>query len=518
MLLCLLVSFTLYGRVFFTGSNPAMSSFAFPQDIMLIPGEQAFTYFVWETFPWWGDIDEPENRPYNKYILNGEKTSESHYYAAINTFSIRPGFTRQPKENLKLKFDLLMQADRLKADAKGVQEDGIRYAYLEKHAIREAYLNTMIATFYKGLPVGFRIGLGAVNTTKPALDHDLSSGVQSKRLRWGWEKDTERWQDEFAVGSLFKMDLQAAATFENHKAGTRFRLHTGSLDNYGWVDSLQDYSVTQKKIHNYTFRLYGIYNWFKREKFRFNTTVLTRFTTVDSITQNPAPGHQDEINAIEKSRQFVFQINPNINVYPWKYPMTYIDAAILCNYQHMRYDFRTPGGRYIGTPVPWDLEDYTYADFSFARENFFEIALDIFASIPVFGIRDRMAAIGISTLIWRRYKWMNKYYYDWDGDEIHGKRKNFDRETWLNAVISLMYRHRKFMYRLDVGQPLIYSLTPRTRLYDNSRDDPDRRDRVLSHEKMWLAQSGFRIGFYISTALENLIRYKPIATPYETSR
>ena len=144
VLITVWTSFSLCARVFFTGTNPAMSSFAFPQDIMQIPGEQAFTYLSWETFPWWGDIDEPENRPYKKYILPGEKTSESHYTASINKFTARPGFTRQPSERLKMKFDLKLSANRLKADAKGDYEDDdagtqFPYIYLEKHSIREAY-------------------------------------------------------------------------------------------------------------------------------------------------------------------------------------------------------------------------------------------------------------------------------------------------------------------------------------------------------------------------------------------
>ena len=87
-------------------------------------------------------------------------------------------------------------------------------------------------------------------------------------------------------------------------------------------------------------------------------------------------------------------------------------------------------------------------------------------------------------------------------DEV---RKNFDKETWLNLVLGLMYRQGSFMYRLDIGQPLIYSLTPRTGKYQ--------ADGTLiegkSSEKMWLSQSGFKIGFFVSTDLTKLIRYKP---------
>ncbi|MBN1575886.1 MAG: hypothetical protein JW913_04995, partial [Chitinispirillaceae bacterium] len=300
------------------------------------------------------------------------------------------------------------------------------------------------------------------------------------------------------------------ATFGDHKIGSHFRLYAGRLDNYDWNGT--SYDIDPKKIHNYTVRLYGIYNWYKREKFRFNTTVLTRYTHVDSIgvsMENP-----DLRLATEKSRTFVFQINPNVNIFPWKHPMSFIDAAILCNYQHMRYDFLRPDGGFAGTGCPdtvWNPDDFSSQDFSYGRENFFELALDIFASIPVFGMRDQSAAIVISTLIWRRYLWMSKYYGSMRNDRFDAacKRKNFDKEMWLNAVVNFVYRYRSHMFRLDIGQPLIYSLTPRTTIYDASGNVKAGK----STENMWLSQSSFKIGFFYSTDLTNFIRYQPFKRP-----
>jgi hypothetical protein len=208
----------------------------------------------------------------------------------------------------------------------------------------------------------------------------------------------------------------------------------------------------------------------------------------------------------------VFQINPNINVYPWKYPMSFIDAAILCNYQHMRYDFLEPDGGYAGTWMSENqIDDLSSIDFSYGRENFFELALDIFASIPVFGMKDQSAGIVISTLLWRRYKWMDKYYGRMNNDEFQASfiRRNFDRETWLNTVVNLLYRRGTYVFRLDVAQPLIYSLTPKTSIYDGSEEFKTGK----SMEKMWLSQSGFKVGFFISTDLANIIKYQPFARP-----
>ncbi len=489
-------------RVFLTGSNPVLSSIAFPQDIFLIPGGDVISsYTSWQGFPWWGDIDETENRPYKKYVPLTQKNEEQAYKASINLFEERIGLIRRFSERLKADFDLLYSVQHCRADAAGYLRDGgQRYTYLEKHAIREVYLKSVLASYYKTLPIGFSAGLGIVSTSKPDLD------ASSPRLLWGWDGESYLEQDEYAIGSLFKSDLQAGVSFGLHKIGTRFRLYAGSLDHYRWNGEENRYTVTPRKIHNYTFRLYGIYNWFKRDKFRFNTTVLTRYTFVDSITMvRNRPG---TIETVEKAKTFVFQINPNINVYPWKFPMTFIDAAILCNYEHMRYDFRNPDESYRQTDWWGTLEDYSWESFSYGRENFVEAALDIYASIPVFGMKDRMAAVGISTLLWRRYKWFNKYFYS-DGD-VRNIRKNFDKETWLNTVVNLIYRRGGVMYRLDIAQPLIYSLTPRTTICDGNGDPTGNE---LRYEKMWLSQSSFKIGFFISTDLQRFIRYQPFSRP-----
>ena len=80
-----------------------------------------------------------------------------------------------------------------------------------------------------------------------------------------------------------------------------------------------------------------------------------------------------ETGLVEQSHTFVLQCNPNVNIHPWKYKFTYIDAAI---------------------------------------------------------------------------------------------RWNYDRETWMNFVINIIYRRGKYNDRFGIGQPLIYTLMPRTRVTD----------------------------------------------------
>ncbi len=511
-------------RIFFTGSNPALSSIALPQDLLFIPGgDRISSYTSWQTFPWWGDIDEPENRPYKKYVFTGEKTEEAEYYTSSNQYEQRFGLNLWRSERMRTSYDVTYSAWHFTADAQGPVDGRIPglpasgdavYDYHEQHAIREGNFKTILATYYKTYPVGFSLSLGGVYTSRPnsTLILKNDSRFSSPLLLWGWDGDDYQQQTDFAIGSLFKGDLQAGINLsEYNKIGSHFRLYAGRLHNYNWNNNTLSYELSPKKIHNYTIRLYGIYNWFKMERFRFNTTVLTRFTIVDSIGMR---GYNNSIvDYKERSKTFVFQINPNVNIFPWKYPMSFIDAALLCNYQHMRYDFLNDRNVPAGTGWWGSIEDFSWERFSYGRENFFELALDIFASIPVFGMKDQSASIVVSGLLWRRYKWFNKYFGNTDystGDfNITNIRKNFDKETWLNTVVNLMYRWKTYAFRLDIAQPLIYSLTPKTTIYDGEGNV----EGGLTMEKMWLSQAGFKVGFFFSTDLANFIRYQPLARP-----
>ena len=515
----------LQARVFFTGSNPSLTMFAFPQDILLMPGETVFWYGAYEKFPWWGDIDEPENRPNKQYVLTGEKTESSQHDQGINEYDNMIGFTRCLSDSLKVRFDLQYSSSRLKADAEGATIDysssipnNVPYTYRERHAVRDLYLNSILATYYKNIPIGIKIGLGAQMTSKPDVEFFTFSGNGTQRwplTLWGWDGDNYREQDDFNIGNLFRFDGQLAATFARYKVGGRFRVYRGTLDKYSWETN--QYAIYPNKISNVTGRIYGIYNWFQRDKFKFNTTVLSRYTYVDSIEVSQQ-NRSNETGNMQRAKTFVLQVNPSVNIFPWRYPMSYIDAAILCNYSHTGYDhiwsrYGVGGGTQEGyvNSDNWSDEDYSWENFSYARENFFELALDVNAAIPVIGMKDQNVALGVTMFLWRRYKWFHKYFGTTNvlpndlSFTIEKMRYNLDKEMWLSSVLNIIYRRGKYNFRLDIGQPLIYSQTPRTRITDGVGDN-------VIYEKtrynMWLSQSGMKVGLFVSTSLENFRSFR----------
>jgi hypothetical protein len=539
LIVILIVSGDLFARIFLVGSNPSLTILAFPQDILKFTNDYAFYYISYENKPWWGDVDDPPNKPMNEspnrpnnmYLATGESIetgSNGNFFkhrSFTNAIQNQVGFGRA-HANYTTRFDLRYSAWAMRSRASGYINT-TTFDYAEKSAFHELYFTGILGTKFKDIPIGIKLGLGGVYTTYPDLEFWTNNpNISTNRLLWGWSAlqgqnvfnipespAHAEYQDNFSIGPLGEFDIQAGATFPRLVLGTRFRYYTGKLHTYNWQENLKTYSYDQAdKIRNTTFRLYGNRIWSQGEKYRFATLVLSRYTRMDS-TEVSIANTNLENGYVRGSRNFVFQINPNISLYPWRTKQTYIDAAILCNYSYTRYYFTGPhwvgGGQkdgYINTTVYAGDESW-WQDCSYSDQNFFEVALDLNPVFPIYGNKDQSVALGVLMVLWTRFKWTNKYYGTSEvgasdiNFKITGIRENYDHEAWLNSFFNIIYRRHGYIYRLDIGQPLIYSLTPRTRVTDAS-------GKKILHEKrlenMWVSQSGVRLGFFVTTSLENL--------------
>jgi len=528
-----------HARVFFSGSNPSLTVFAFPQDLWLMPEDFAFYQTTWQVQPWWGDIDQPDLRPSPTYLLTGEKIgvkgSGTYFEHNANLYNWKNivGACRRMSPTLKLRFDLDYSYMPMRAEAQG-ENGASSFNYKEGHSIQDIYLTMYAATFWRAIPIGFKLGLGRQAGTKPDLEwtkneNGAVSGLQ--RLMWAWstmegngvldlnvEHAHARGQDEYTVGSQYHFDVQGAATLPRLKAGARLRYSTGKLDVYEWNGNWNDFvgayaNNLDKAISERTIRIYGNYRWLEGAAYKFNTLVLSRFTMNDS--DDVSSGNGDiSLGSKEHARTFVFQINPNVNLYPWKYKNTFIDLALLCNYSYTRFShldrYSVSGGGqedgYIGSTVRLG-DDYSWDDYSYAKQQFFEIAFDANPCFPIYGDAKQSIAANLSLLLWTRFKYTYKYYGQsvvQNSDvnfNIVNIRCNYDHEVWLNSVVNLIYRRGATMYRLTVGQPLIYSLRPATRVYE--ADGTTMRSEVV-RENMWVSQAGMLLGFFVSTPIDKV--------------
>jgi hypothetical protein len=520
-------------RVFLVGSNPSLTLLAYPQDLLKFQNDYLFYYFTYENKPWWSDIDDPPNKPVNEsanrpnntYLITGEKITDEagnsfDHKSNINAIMNNIGFGYTLKNSIKSRFDLRYSLWSMHSDASGLA-GGRQFSYNEKNSFHEVYLNSIFAKNIRNIPVGIKLGIGGIGTTDPKLES--SGNIDANRLYWGWSTSDGTAilpalahafeQDQYSLGPLYELDLQLGATYPKLALGARFRLNFGNLDTYNYDETTSKYICNEaNKVRNKTVRLYGNYIWSEGEKYRFATLVLTRYTYLDT-TQHAVDNADVESGHIRESRNFVLQINPNISLYPWRTRQTYIDAAILINYSYIHFNHDYPywvsGGQkesHVNSRANIGNE-YWWEDCSYWNQNFFEVALDLNPVFPVYGNKDQSVAIGVMALLWTRFKWTNKYY---GTNKISGSdiefvtdniRKNYDRETWLNSMINIVYRRKGFVYRLDIGEPLVYSLTPRTRVTDAGGKNVLYEKR---NENMWVSQAGVKLGFFVTTGFDNI--------------
>jgi hypothetical protein len=549
-----------HARVFFAGSNPSMTVFAFPQDLWLMPKDYAFCQTTWQVQPWWGDVDQPDLRPSPTYLLTGEKIgvkgSGTYFEHNANLYNWRniAGLCRQWSPTLKLRFDLDYTFMPMRVEAQG-EDGGLSFKYKEGHSIQDLYFTSYAATLWKSIPLGFKFGFGRQASSEPDLDWSINNNgavSQAQRLMWAWstlqgsnvlgvEHGDARPQDDYTAGSQYHFDLQGATTLPGHKIGARLRYSTGKLDlfewhgNGGWDPGNQANLVGSytndmaKAISERTGRVYGNFTWAEGPGWKFNTLALSRYTMNDSdyvSAKNSSilEGRKDH------ARTFVFQVNPNVNLYPWKFKNTFVDLAVLCNYSYTGFSHRQPywvdgGGQkesFVGTTVQ-PGEDYVWDDYSYAHSQFFEVAFDANPCFPIYGDARQSVAANLSLLLWTRFKFTNKYYGQRVAPNsdvvfrVNNVRRNYDHEVWLNSVVVLVYRRDVTMYKFTVGQPLIYSLRPETRVYDASGKT---MVSEMVHENMWVSQAGMSLGFFISTPINNVpyLKRTSLAEPYDTRR
>jgi hypothetical protein len=528
------------GRIFLVGSNPNLTIMAFPQDIFKLPADMAFYYISYENKPWWGDVDDPPNKPMNEsanrpnntYLATGESVSTTggdsfEHNAAIHSVTNQVGFNRTLNENLRTRFDVRYSGYLMTSKASGDVQN-IVFNYSEKNYFHDAYLTSILGVKIGQLPFGVKLGLGGVYTTEPGLDFTTNApGVSTNRLYWGWSAlqgqnvfntpeavAHAETQDQYSIGPLYELDIQPGVTLPKLYLGGRFRYHFGTLRTFNWHDDIKSYVQDESdKIRNITGRLYGNYIWSQADNYRFATLALSRYTYMDSI-QTAVDNASAQSGQVRSSANFVFQVNPNLCIYPWKYKQTYIDMAILCNYSYTGYAHTVPywvnGGQirsYVNT-TGYAGDDAWWQECSYFHQTFFEVALDLNPVFPVYGDKEQSAAVGALMMVWTRFKWLNKYYGSnaISGSDINFDvatvRHNFDHEVWLNSMLNFIYRRGSVMWRLDVGEPLIYSLTPRTRVTDAN-------GKTVLYEKklenMWVSQSGVKIGLFVTTTLDNVL-------------
>lgn len=533
-------------RIHYIGSNPYYSWIAYPQDVMQWGGNFMYYYPRYEKTPWWGDIDEPNNKPdATTYTTTGIEEIDGDAFfehsGKIHSIDNQLGYVHWFRDNFVTNIDINYDVNAMQNDAEGNMSDDptgyIPFVYSLHHTVNDLNIRGIMGFKVREVPVGLKLRFGFENTL--SLDQELSyskndRSYTSDRALWGWSTsgcnhifgprtaEGDAWlQSEYSQGPLFRLDFQGGITLPWVKLGGYFRYKFGHQDQYQWIsdpinstgdpvldDHFQgDYqrSKWSKTTRDGMIQLYGNINWRKGDRYALNTFVSLDYegrTFGTALSENL----EIEDDSKEKARDVSVEFNPNINLRLGEI-FHYIDAALLLGYGYTRsnntYEYYVGGGTqeaYWNTTCNM-IDENIWERFSYANENYFDVGTDISAMFPLINKGTGFLGFGFRLLFDTRFTLQTKYYGDNtdDGSEItftvDNRRENFKREIFFNSALILQALRSPLNIRFEIYEPFLYSLMPRTRVTDSNG-----KRIIYEHEiqPLWLSQEGFGVGLFFA--------------------
>jgi hypothetical protein len=523
------------------GSNPYFSTQLSPQDLLLRQGNYLYYYPQYQNAPWWGDIDEPANKPRNTpsdYTITGVDITDNgasfKHIGSMNTVGSNMGYAWLLKNNLMANLELDYGVDALRNSASGnmigtydsayttLANGRLPFEYSNRHTLNRFSMLGTIASTYRDIPYGIRFSGGFENTLSLKKDltfsklkmiakdlYDPDSNItyhytdDQVHALWGWNTNPcnhifnvkgpqgDSWlQDEYATGPLYHFDALAGVTLPKVKAGLYYRFKQGHQDQYYWDHAERDASVLDATIWDnfngsyqkrdfsrvksaWELRSFGNFNHRSGARYLLNTFVSLGY--IDSTTKNAL---STEL-------------------------LNYFDAAFLVNYRFTRYsntmeDDVQGGRKRVFQPSEVRMEDdYSGADFSYANQNSLQLGTDFSMMFPVFSAFPHHLSFGLMLVGNVKFTFQTKYYGEPSGSDfnVSTKRKNYDREVWFNSFLMLHYIQGPCQLRLEVTEPILYSLLPSTQVIN-----PQTGSTLYEHEKapLWISQLGLRAAVYAS--------------------
>ncbi len=524
------INITAHARLFFVGSNPFYSIIAFPQDIRYYRSEYIGLNILYQNSPYWGNIDEPLTKPNNSYTSIEEhinfstpegETEKSEFNAEgdYNIYTTKFYYFRPLNKKIKGLFTLTCKYGSMteKSWGKLRAEETNQYIYIPFNfeSYRGAY-NIYIESilgFYIGFPAGIKVGIGRESMGDPESSFRATArgiDIDSKRILWGWSTtgcnhifeykhiNGDAWfLDYYSKGSIYQFDFQLGATFSWLKLGNRLRYRTGDFESYKWKSLWTistDASPEEKLKYNFEGeyqkqkwgkniseiieRIYGNIKLLKERYYRLN---LLAFFGIDFYkAMNVNSENPDITNDVEEEyKNHIIELNPNINIFAGRGII--VDGALLFEFSWTKYENtyeRWHSGLGGTKRTYWDTsvyaeDEYSWEDFSYADEYFFDTGVEIDFLIPLIKKRRKKLSIFVMLMKNNKYTFQTKYYgYNEDTEDdikfnITGRRENYTREIWLNSAISIIYEHNKYTFRLTYFEPLVYSLKHTTEVFSN---------------------------------------------------
>ncbi len=450
-------------RLFFVGSNPYLSKTAFPQDISLIRSSFIAYTFGWQPLPFWGDIDDPVNKPDSSYASVKEEIEvtsiDGEPYRAkfskdgrVHIFRHDITYHQKWNDRWSSMFSIIYKDMNMTSRAEGTlpaktddEQDFYEYILFENDITRnqDMMYGEIITSCRAGtVPLGLKLGFGYEKSAKPKSElRALAHGVylESKRLLWGWStagcnhifgyKHTtaDAWfKNDYSTVSLYQVDVQLGMTFDRARVGARYRLRIGEKADHRWfplldfgddphprdqfIENFAGGYVKQNwahKSYQHIGRIYTNATWYRNDMVNCNLLV---FFGVDSYTDTSVHSLDMEYsnNITESSLNVIGELNPNFNIFLNRGIV--IDLGLLLEYSWTGYKntMERWNSAYGGSrETYWDTTVYigdepVWEKFSHGEEHFFDAGWEVNARFPLF--RNENHLVAFTTMLFQNNK------------------------------------------------------------------------------------------------------------------
>lgn len=538
-------------RVASFGSNPYFSWELFPQDISQQHSNAFSFYPSYCKSPWWGDIDDPNNKPPRAvYTITGSEISEAPAFfkesAKLHTSSNQFGYSYRPLENFTANIDFNYSLNALRDRAEGnftndSTSSYIPFDYSLRHTLNSYLLRGLFGFSVRDIPVGLKVSLGMENTLALKSTFKFSKdigtdtiNVSTERVLWGWSTsgcnhifgvrgtEGDAWlQSGYSTGPLYALDILAGTTLNRVKMGFSLYYKFGRQDYYSWKqdtvtttgDSIIDRNFIgqyvkndwTKKSHVGHIDIFGNIHWLTGDMFGVHTFVKLGYH--GNVAGNALANNLDvESDSKEIRRGFTIEADPNINIKLGP-SLHYIDIGLLLQYGYSRanntYMRWIDGGRiktYWNTHVN-NIDDTTWEEYSYANQNVFDAGLDMSAMFPLFDNNYGKLGFGLIMLGNIKGNFQTNYYGTNTDNGSHNeftvenRRENYNREIIFSTVLMLNYIKNRYNIRFELTEPLLHSLMTRSRI-----TDADDKNVIAFHKRdpLWLSLRGLQVGLFVS--------------------
>ncbi|URA10510.1 hypothetical protein [Thermospira aquatica] len=507
--------------MFFVGSHPALSIVAFPQD--LTQWEKPFfaVGISYQSLPWWGDMDNPTNRPNEGYTSTeeniyfppqeGEEQSYFQTYGTTHLVGVTVQSFSRPEKNLFLwgklsylpRFMVLSAEGNLRGET-NTEVHFIPFSYSASHLFNALSLEGIVASIYQGIPLGLKMGFSYENTGK--IEHSFNATVNgthisSERLLWGWTTvgcnhifgyphiNGDAWfQNSYLTGPVWQWDIQAGISIPQIRFGNRFRLLGSLQQETTWQMDTNATTLLETNFSgNYTpsLYLYKTDGWLNRTYanvtwkdggiWKLNTLFflgLDSSLTIRVLSNDLA----SEGWGKTKNSGILIEVNPNVSIKPSKQML--MDLALLISGEWHRTEKR--GSYYnplMGTSreswqnsTPVIGPEYSWEGFSYVDTTAFHLGVDMIFYLPLYGNKDRQIGLVLNVFENTQFSWLSKYYgtnrftQQETSFDIVAIRSTFRREAWLHTMVGIQYRQPPYQVRCEFLSPLLYSLAASQKL------------------------------------------------------